>query len=131
MENINYLTKGGRIGKLAGVATGALSIRPLIVLKEGEIFPSGIARGREKSKKKVTEQILKYIRDNGNDPDAFAINVGYGYDLEEGKAFQEHFIELVKKEWPDAKAEVGILQIGATIGVHTGPHPLGFGIIMK
>ena len=27
--------------------------------------------------------------------------------------------------------EIGIYQIGATIGVHTGPYPLGVGIIKK
>ena len=27
--------------------------------------------------------------------------------------------------------EIGIYQIGATIGVHTGPYPLGGGIIRK
>ncbi|MDD2980790.1 MAG: DegV family protein [Hespellia sp.] len=59
------------------------------------------------------------------------INVGYGYDREEGVQFQKRFIERLKQEWPQSKAEVGILQIGATIGVHTGPHPLGFGIIKK
>lgn len=131
VENVNYLAKGGRIGKLAGIATGTLNIKPLIVLKEGEIFPSGITRGRQKAKKKIYEQALKYIRENGNNPDEFAINVGYGYDKEEGIEFQNGFIELLKKEWPENRNEVGILQIGATIGVHTGPHPLGFGIIKK
>ncbi|MDD2981307.1 MAG: DegV family protein, partial [Hespellia sp.] len=70
VESINYLSKGGRIGKLAGIATGTLNIKPLIVLKEGEIFPFGIVRGRKKAKDKIFEQTLKYIRENGNDPDS-------------------------------------------------------------
>lgn len=131
VDSIAYLAKGGRIGKLATAATGTLKIKPLIVLKEGEIFPFGICRGREKAKKKVVDQTIKYIRENGDNPDAFAINVGYGYDKEEGIEFQQNFIAKLKEFWPEAKAEVGILQIGATIGVHTGPLPLGFGIIKK
>ena len=47
--NIDYLKHGGRIGKLAGIAGSMLGIRPLITLKEGEIFPSGLARSRKKS----------------------------------------------------------------------------------
>ena len=27
--------------------------------------------------------------------------------------------------------EIGIYQIGATIGVHTGPYPIGIGILKK
>lgn len=131
VDSVDYLAKGGRIGRLAKLATGTLNIKPLIVLREGEIFPAGISRGREKAKKKVMEQTVKYIRENGDDPDQYAINVGYGYGYSEGKEFQKDFMELLKKYWPKAKAEVGILQIGATIGVHTGPLPLGFGIIKK
>ncbi|NCB91058.1 MAG: DegV family protein [Clostridia bacterium] len=131
VDSVDYLTKGGRIGKLAKIATGTLNIKPLIVLKEGEIFPSGITRGRASAKKKVINQTIKYISENGNDPDRFAVNVGYGYDKEEGEEFRQAFIGKLKEKWPDTKTEVGILQIGATIGVHTGPYPLGFGIIKK
>ena len=31
---IDYLRHGGRIGKLAGIAAGALGIKPMITLKE-------------------------------------------------------------------------------------------------
>ena len=50
--SIDYLKHGGRIGKLAGIAASALKIKPLITLKEGEIFNSGITRNRLKSMKK-------------------------------------------------------------------------------
>ena len=36
--NIDYLKHGGRIGKVMGIAGSALKIKPLITLKEGEIF---------------------------------------------------------------------------------------------
>ena len=46
--NMEYLQHGGRIGKVAGIAGSVLGIRPIITLKQGEIFPSGIARSRKK-----------------------------------------------------------------------------------
>ena len=55
--NIDYLKHGGRIGKVMGIAGSALKIKPLITLKEGEIFASGIARSREKSMQKVIETV--------------------------------------------------------------------------
>lgn len=131
VDSVDYLAKGGRIGKLAKIATGTLNIKPLIVLREGEIYPSGISRGRERAKKKIMEQTVKYIRENGDNPDQYVINVGYGYGYAEGKEFQKDFSALLKKYWPKSHTEVGILQIGATIGVHTGPLPIGFGIIRK
>ena len=44
--NMEYLKHGGRIGKVASVAGSLLGIKPIITLKEGEIFPSGIGRSR-------------------------------------------------------------------------------------
>ena len=35
--NTDYLKHGGRIGKLAGIASSALSLKPLITLVNGEI----------------------------------------------------------------------------------------------
>lgn len=61
--NIDYLKHGGRIGKLAGIAGSMLGIRPLITLKEGEIFPSGLARSRKKSLEKVYELLWQYLQE--------------------------------------------------------------------
>ena len=55
--SIDYLKHGGRIGKLAGIAGSALKIKPLITLKAGEIFNSGISRNREKSMLKVIDML--------------------------------------------------------------------------
>ena len=42
---------------------------------------------------------------------------------------QEEFPIIQKNGYPIH--EIPVYQIGATIGVHTGPYPLGFGIIEK
>ena len=47
--NMEYLQHGGRIGKVAALAGSILGIRPIITLKQGEIFPSGIGRGSKRS----------------------------------------------------------------------------------
>ena len=64
--SIDYLKHGGRIGKLAGIAASALKIKPLITLKEGEIFNSGITRNRLKSMKKVVDMTREYLPDRCN-----------------------------------------------------------------
>lgn len=60
--NMDYLKHGGRIGKLTGLAGSILGIRPVITLKEGEIFPSGIARSRKKTIEKVYELLWQYLQ---------------------------------------------------------------------
>ena len=49
----------------------------------------------------------------------------------EGEDLAKMCIEKMKKKWPGFEPTVEIGQIGATIGVHTGPHPIGFGLCEK
>ena len=132
--NLEYLQHGGRIGKVAGVAGSVLGIRPLITLKEGEIFASGIARGRNRSLDKVRELLLQYLQEvnAAKDCSDYSLAVGFGYDEAEAEEFQAAAVEFLNgKGYQVTKEQFPIYQIGATISVHTGPYPLGFGIIRK
>ena len=127
--DMEYLKHGGRIGKVTAVAGSVLGIRPVITLKEGEIFPSGIGRGRKRTTEKALELLLEYLAE-GLNADCYSIAIGYGYDYQEAEAFRAHTLEILHGRGIDIK-EIPIYQIGATISVHTGPYPLGFGIIEK
>lgn len=130
--NIDYLKHGGRIGKLAGLAGSVLGIRPVITLKEGEIFPSGIARSRKKSIEKVYELLWQYLEEVNAGAGEYSLCIGFGYDRGEAEEFQKGAVEyLVSKGVTVTEDDLPIYQIGATISVHTGPYPLGFGIIKK
>ncbi len=128
--NMEYLKHGGRIGKVAAAAGGLLNIRPVITLKQGEIFPSGIERGRKRTTDKVLDLLLTYLQDSSLGIECYSLAVGYGYDLEEGLAFRDHALKILQDKGYAVK-EFPAYQIGAAIGVHTGPYPLGFGIIEK
>lgn len=127
--NTDYLAAGGRIGKVAAMATSLLSLRPVIVLKDGEITADSVARGRKKSIQKVFEVVHKFFAENGENPEDYEFRVGFGYDIEEGKAFLEEFLEEFKQY--ELKENTTISQIGATVSVHTGPYALGIGLVKK
>lgn len=128
--NMEYLKHGGRIGKVAAIAGSVLDIRPVITLKQGEIFPSGMDRGRKRTARKALELLLEYLQESSLGIECYSLAVGYGYDREEGKAFRDHALAVLREKGYDIR-ELPLYQIGATIGVHTGPYPLGFGIIEK
>lgn len=130
--DMEYLKHGGRIGKVSAVAGSVLGIRPVITLKEGEIFPSGIGRGRKRTTEKAIDLLLDYLEENGGRIERFSLCIGFGYDYQEAVEFREHTLErLREKGYSIEKDMLPIYQIGATISVHTGPYPLGFGIIEK
>ncbi len=127
--NYEYLIHGGRIGKVMGTAASTLGIRPLIMLREGEIFPIGIARNRKKSMKRLIEQTKEHFSKIGESPDDYQIVVGYGYDYQEAVEFRDQLLTSLKTY--SNITDIDIYQIGATIGVHTGPYPIGLGLLRK
>ena len=113
------------------MAANLLNIKPMIHFHDGEIFSGGVARSRLKSVEKAIEQLLNYLADRNADPDDYCITVGYGYDEEEGRRLWMQVRAALRAKYPQSACDVDILQIGATIAVHTGPHPLGVGIMRK
>lgn len=127
--NYEYLIHGGRIGKVMGSAASTLGIKPLIMLREGEIFPIGITRSRKKALKRLIEQAKEHFEKIGKSPDDYQIVVGYGYDYEEAVEFRDALLASLKTY--SNYNSIDIFQIGATIGVHTGPYPIGLGLVQK
>lgn len=129
IESLDYLIHGGRIGKLAGKAGSALKLKPLIILNKGEINSAGIARSRKKSMAKVLDIMRDFFTKEGHEINHFVINVGYGYNIEEGKSFHQKVVSLASEL--GYQDEISCMQIGATIAVHTGPGAIGIGVVPK
>jgi DegV family protein with EDD domain len=128
--DIEYLKHGGRIGKVASVAGSVLGIRPIITLKQGEIFASGIGRSRKKTVYKNEELLLSYLKECKAKPDEYSVCIGFGYDYDEALSFRDDLQHSLKKNGYEV-GEIPTYQIGAAISVHTGPYPLGIGVLKK
>ena len=123
--SLDYLKMGGRIGKVATAATGKLGVKPVIIMKDGDIGLGGIGRNRNKLKASVLQVAKKYLDENGKDN--FIVSVGYGYDKEEGSQFMKE-VESTLDVKLDFETNVAI---GIVSAVHTGPYPIGLGVIRK
>lgn len=127
--NLDYLQHGGRIGKLAGLAGSVLNLKPLITLEGGSIDSSGLARSRKKSMGKTIELLKSYFKENGENPVDYEYAVGYGYDMQEGRQYKKQVDEALKEMGVEKGAD--LVQIGATICVHTGPYAIGIGLVKR
>ena len=125
---VDYLRRGGRIGQAALTVVSKANIRPLINFRDGDIFIKGIALGRARSILKVLEKIKAFFKEVKN-VDDYVFCVGYGYSKQEGEEFRKSVIDIIKEFTKNAIIEIH--QIGATIGVHTGPNPLGLCFMKK
>ena len=60
-------------------------------------------------------------------PDDYQLATGSGYDYEECGQFRDQLVASMCTY--SLVQNIDIYQIGATIGVHTGPYPLGMGFL--
>jgi len=123
LETLEYLKKGGRIGKGAALVGGLLGIKPILELRDGELHPRSKARGKKKAIGVVLESVLQHV---GNDKDDYHFIVGHTYNTEEGDTLRK---ELMEKHGIEIKYP--LTNAGVTIGCHLGPGGVGAAIIKK
>lgn len=118
--SLNYLQKGGRIGKLAALSGTILNIKPLIVLQNGEINTAGVARSRKKGIQKLIELTKEYFEKTSEKPEQYHFMVGVTNTWEEAKMLEKDLENtLTSTDFEET------FQIGATISSHTGPDTIG------
>ena len=130
IENLTYLVKGGRVGRLADLAARSVGARPIIRFSGGELHPLGVTIGRKRSFAKVADILRKVIREQHITLSRYSFALGWGFDRAEAEPFFQRVRELFLELFGETPDFVPI-QIGATIGVHTGPSPVGIGLIEK
>ena len=114
-NTLEFLKKGGRIGRVAGTVGEMLHLKPIISSDdEGHLYPFCKVRGRKKSISKLKEILNSYLE--GGKCRVWVLN---GAALEEARAF---FEEIKNKH---NISEISFETIGSAMGVHTGPGAIG------
>ncbi|MBE6053449.1 MAG: DegV family protein [Clostridium sartagoforme] len=118
VNTLEYLKKGGRIGKIAGTIGDMLNLKPIVSVDENGVYYTVCkARGRKQSIVKLTG-ILKEALAEGP-CNVWVLHAGV---LEEAKGFLESIKHL------DNILSIDISQISPALGVHGGPSLLGLAI---
>lgn len=122
VDSLDYLTKGGRVGKTAALAGSILNIKPIIAMLDGELNPVCKIRGRQKSIHKVLDLTAEYI---GGEKDKYDLVVLHADCAEEA--------ENIHKQLQNGgySLPLGIQTTGITIGAHTGPTLVGIALIKR
>ncbi len=62
VETLDFLERGGRVGKAQALLGGMLNIKPLLILEEGDIVALEKVRNRAKAIEKLVEFITEFTR---------------------------------------------------------------------
>jgi fatty acid kinase fatty acid binding subunit len=116
VDTLEYLIRGGRIGKAAGLAGQLLSVKPILIFDDGEVAPFKRVRGRGKA---IAE--LASIFESGS-KDGPGLHVGVGHA--EAPDDADDLIRRIQAARPQASLDA-LVDLGPVIGTHGGPGTLG------
>lgn len=114
---LDYLQKGGRIGKAQALAGSLLHVKPILSVKDGVIEPVARVRGRQKA----LEEFAKLFTAQTEDREGLRVAIAHANAPE----WIDVLTDLAAKARPKATIEM-VETLGAVVGTHAGPGAVGF-----
>ncbi len=117
VDTLEYLQKGGRIGRAAALAGALLNVKPILTVEDGVIVPMTRVRGRQKALAEFSEAFTSSTEDRPGLRASIAhANAPWWVDA---------LTDLVARTRPQAEIEL-VRLLGAVVGTHAGPGAVGF-----
>ena len=117
VETLEYLARGGRIGRARTWAGELMNIKPILTITDGEVIPVKRVRGNRKA---FLEFELAFTSSTS---DVSSLRVGIAHAEAPDRA--EALRELVRRTRPAAQLEL-VTTLGPVVGAHAGPGTVGF-----
>ena len=116
VDTLEFLRRGGRIGRASAWAGELLHVKPILTIKR-EVVPIKRVRGNRKA---VQEFVSAFT---STTEDAPSLKVGIAHADAPERA--EQLRKMVRGERPQAEIEL-VTTLGAVVGTHAGPGTVGF-----
>ena len=117
VDTLEFLAKGGRIGKAAAMAGQLLNIKPILGIEDGEVVPLKRVRGSHKA----FLEFAQLFEAGSADRPSLRIGIAHADAPERLAALRG----LAGRTRPQAQIEVETM-LGAVVGTHAGPGAVGF-----
>ena len=117
VDTLEFLQRGGRIGRAAAMAGQLLNVKPILTITDGEVVPLKRVRGNAKAMQAFVDDFTTATAD------VEGLRVGIAHADAPERA--EQLVKMVGAERPKAKIEL-VTTLGAVVGTHAGPGTIGF-----
>jgi len=117
VDTLEYLARGGRIGRARAWAGELLNIKPILSIDDGEVLPVKRVRGNRKA---FLEFATAFEAGTVDRP---SLRVGIAHAEAPDRA--EALRKMVRATRPAAEVEV-VTTLGPVVGAHAGPGTVGF-----
>lgn len=116
LDTLEYLAKGGRIGRAAGWAGQLLHIKPILTIADGEVLPLKRVRGN----RKAIQEFVNAFEAGTRDEPGLRVGIAHADAPDRMEAVRK----LVLDVRPKAEIEVATT-LGPVVGTHAGPGTVG------
>ena len=117
VDTLEFLQRGGRIGRAAAWAGTLLNIKPILTIADGEVLPLKRVRGNQKA----LQEFARIFREETEDGDGLRVGIAHA----DAPDRIDPIRALVEDIRPRAEIE-HVTTLGAVIGTHSGPGCVGF-----
>jgi DegV family protein with EDD domain len=117
VSTLDYLAKGGRIGKAAAFAGNLLNVKPILTIRDGEVVPLKRVRGNQKA----FAEFAALFESTTSDSPSLRVGIAHAVAPERLEALRK----MVRHVRPQAQIEIATT-LGAVVGTHAGPGTVGF-----
>jgi len=117
VDTLEYLARGGRIGRARAFAGGLLNVKPILSIRGGEVIPVKRVRGNRRAVQELAEALESQTSDSP------ALRIGIAHADAPARATQ--LVKMVRDLRPQAQIEIETM-LGAVVGAHAGPETVGF-----
>jgi DegV family protein with EDD domain len=117
VDTLEYLARGGRIGRAQAWAGELLQVKPILTIEDGEIVPVKRVRGA----RKAFQEFQRAFAEGSADSPSLRVGIAHA-DAPDREAALRKMVAEVR---PSATVEVAGL-LGPVVGAHTGPGTVGF-----
>ena len=118
LQTLEYLEKGGRLGKGKALLGTLLHVKPLIAVREGEVQPFGRARTTRGALQRLYDFVNALLHIRG-------LSIMYTTVSKE----VEILAKLLAPLFPQDR--IIVTQVGSTLGTHTGPGTLAVAALVE
>ena len=117
VDTLEYLARGGRIGRARAWAGELLNIKPILSIRDGEVLPVKRVRGN----RKAFLEFASAFEAATSDVPTLRAGIAHAEAPERAEAL----VELVGRSRPQAEIEL-VTTLGPVVGAHAGPGTVGF-----
>ncbi|MDE2779915.1 MAG: DegV family protein [Chloroflexota bacterium] len=115
LDTLEYLQKGGRIGKAQAFVGSLLSVKPILTLEDGEVHPLERPRNHQRAMRRLVEMTREKAP-------AARVGVAYSTDEQWAADLRASLSDLVPED------QIMTVRFGPALGTYVGPRAVGVAV---